>query len=270
MPRPVVPILPSPAAALAQLVELAVQRQDQRGVLGDAQVAGVDLDALRFAARPISSPSAQGSTTTPLPMTDSLPGRTTPEGSRDELVGLVADHQRVAGVVAALEAHDDVGALATASRRSCPCPRRPTGRRSPPRLPSGIQPLEPPAAARRGRPIWRTYTRCLASAGYRQSSSGGECAQRNPGSCGRRLVSDGLVPDPRASSACRGSTGAGSRRLESSVAVDDLLGRRPGHAVAVLDDLLLVGLELHLPGHHAALVVEVLLGGRRLAESARP
>ena len=62
-------------------------------------------------SRPISSPSAQGSTTTPLPITDSLPGRTTPEGSRDELVGLAADHQRVAGVVAALEAHDDVGAL---------------------------------------------------------------------------------------------------------------------------------------------------------------
>ena len=33
----------------------------------------------------ISSPSAQGSTTTPLPMTESLPGRTTPEGSSDSL-----------------------------------------------------------------------------------------------------------------------------------------------------------------------------------------
>ncbi len=41
-------------------------------------------------------------------MMPSLP-RTTPEGSSDELVGLVAHHQRVAGIVAALEAHDDVG-----------------------------------------------------------------------------------------------------------------------------------------------------------------
>ena len=34
-------------AGLAQLVELAVQRQDQRGVLGDLQVVRGDVDALR-------------------------------------------------------------------------------------------------------------------------------------------------------------------------------------------------------------------------------
>ena len=44
-----------------------------------------------------------------MPITDSVP-RTMPEGSSDELVGLVADDQRVAGIVAALEADDDVGA----------------------------------------------------------------------------------------------------------------------------------------------------------------
>ncbi len=57
----------------------------------------------------ISASSASGSTTTPLPMMPSLP-RTRPGGQQRQLVGLVADHQRVAGVMAALEAHDDIGA----------------------------------------------------------------------------------------------------------------------------------------------------------------
>ena len=35
--------------------------------------------------RSISATSAQGSSTTPLPMTLSLPGRTTPEGSSESL-----------------------------------------------------------------------------------------------------------------------------------------------------------------------------------------
>ena len=70
---------------LADDVELAVQRQDERGVLGDAQVLAADRDAL--ARRAFRSPehSAHGSTTTPLPMTPSLPGRTTPDGSSDSL-----------------------------------------------------------------------------------------------------------------------------------------------------------------------------------------
>ena len=36
-------------------------------------------------SRSISSSSARGSSTTPLPITDSLPGRTTPDGSSDSL-----------------------------------------------------------------------------------------------------------------------------------------------------------------------------------------
>ena len=55
--------------------------------------------------------SACGSTTTPLPMTDSLPGRTTPGRQQAQLVADAVDDERVAGIVAALEAHDDVGAL---------------------------------------------------------------------------------------------------------------------------------------------------------------
>ena len=51
----------------------------------------------------------RGSTTTPLPMTDSLPGRTMPEGSSDNLIGDAVDDQRMAGVMAALKAHHDIG-----------------------------------------------------------------------------------------------------------------------------------------------------------------
>ena len=43
-------------------------------------------------------------------MIDSLP-RTTPDGSRRQLVGLAVDHQGMAGIVAALEAHHDLGPL---------------------------------------------------------------------------------------------------------------------------------------------------------------
>ena len=48
MPRPVVPILATAFCRLfAGPVELAVERQDQRRVLGDHQLLGGDLDALR-------------------------------------------------------------------------------------------------------------------------------------------------------------------------------------------------------------------------------
>ena len=56
-----------------------------------------------------SALSAQGSSTTPLPITESVP-RTMPGGKQRKLVGLVADDERVAGIVAALEADDEIGA----------------------------------------------------------------------------------------------------------------------------------------------------------------
>ena len=56
-----------------------------------------------------SALSAQGSSTTPLPMTDKRAADDA-RGQQRQLVGLVADDERVAGIVAALEAHDDVGA----------------------------------------------------------------------------------------------------------------------------------------------------------------
>ena len=58
---------------------------------------------------PRTAPS--GSITTPLPSTQSLPGSRMPEGSSWKLERLVADDDRVAGVVAALVAGDDVEPL---------------------------------------------------------------------------------------------------------------------------------------------------------------
>ena len=58
-----------------------------------------------------SATKACGSNTTPLPMIDSLPSRTTPGGQQRQLVDLAVDHQRVAGIVAALETHHDIGPL---------------------------------------------------------------------------------------------------------------------------------------------------------------
>ena len=84
MPRPVVPILAAPAAS---------SRMRSRS-WWSGRISGAFSAIIRFAgliATPwaaslsISASSAQGSTTTPLPMTLSLPGRTMPEGSSDSL-----------------------------------------------------------------------------------------------------------------------------------------------------------------------------------------
>ena len=81
MPRPVVPILASPRA-----VSRARSKAWCNGRMRAAFSATQRLRGL--ISRPwartvsISSSSAHGSTTTPFPMIDSLPGRATPEGSR--------------------------------------------------------------------------------------------------------------------------------------------------------------------------------------------
>ncbi len=59
----------------------------------------------------ISCTRCQGSSTTPLPITLILPDAHDAGGQRVELVGHPVDDQRVAGIVAALEAHDHVRAL---------------------------------------------------------------------------------------------------------------------------------------------------------------
>ena len=69
---------------LAQRVEVAVDRQDQRAGLGDHQHVGRDRRRPGRAMRSTSAFSAHGSSTTPLPMTDGVP-RTIPLGSSDSL-----------------------------------------------------------------------------------------------------------------------------------------------------------------------------------------
>ena len=97
------------AGLLARAVELAVERQDQRRVLGDPQRLDRDRDPL----------AAQG-----LDLAQERPGVDHDAVADDrelaahdagrqqrELVGPAVDDERVAGVVAALEADHDVGAL---------------------------------------------------------------------------------------------------------------------------------------------------------------
>ena len=69
---------------LAQRVEVAVDRQDQRAGLGDHQHVGRDRRRPAPAMRSTSAFSAHGSSTTPLPITDGVP-RTMPDGSSDNL-----------------------------------------------------------------------------------------------------------------------------------------------------------------------------------------
>ncbi len=96
--------------SFAHDVEFAVQRQDQGRVLGDAQVLRADRHALLpqpldlVGQRPRIDHHA---------VADHAELAFTHHARRQQrkLVGLVADDQRVAGVVAALEAHHDVGPL---------------------------------------------------------------------------------------------------------------------------------------------------------------
>ena len=75
-----------------------------------ADCRGVTATPCAF-SRSISSISACGSSTTPLPITDSLPRPHHAGRQQRQLVGHAVDDQRMAGVVAALEANDDVGLL---------------------------------------------------------------------------------------------------------------------------------------------------------------
>ena len=110
MPRFVVPIfVPPPSPDSRMRVELAMEREDQGDVLGDLEILGRDLDALGADAldllnqmmriehdavaddRELARPHDAG-------------------GQERELEDLPVDDQRMAGVVAALKAHDHIGA----------------------------------------------------------------------------------------------------------------------------------------------------------------
>ena len=98
------------AAAFAQRVELAVDREDERRVVGDAQVRAVDRDALPAQALDLGDERVRIEHDA---VADDRELARAHDARRQEreLVGLAADDERVAGVVAALEAHDDVGLL---------------------------------------------------------------------------------------------------------------------------------------------------------------
>ena len=113
--------------ALGDLVDRAVVVGDDVRVGADD--AGADVSMPRASRPSISSNSTSRSTTTPLPMTGTQPGVRMPLGSRCRAYFSVADDDRVAGVVAAVELHDVVDAGCRAGRWPCPCPRRPTGLR---------------------------------------------------------------------------------------------------------------------------------------------
>ena len=91
----------------AQHVEFAVERQDQRAIVGDGEVRGRDRHALPF--EPLDF-RLQGPGIEHHAVADQAQ-RAGDDARRQqrELVGGVADHQRVPGVVPALEAHDHVG-----------------------------------------------------------------------------------------------------------------------------------------------------------------
>ncbi len=71
------------ARFLAQDIELGMERQNERGILGQRQIVRRHRDAWPRTVS-ISFSSAQGSTTTPLPMTENFP-ETMPEGSKANL-----------------------------------------------------------------------------------------------------------------------------------------------------------------------------------------
>jgi hypothetical protein len=101
---------PLAGGRFAELIELAVQRQDQGGVLGNAQILGVDHHALLLEAYDLV---AQGPRIDHHAVADDAQLAAAHDAGRQQrqLEGLIADHQCMAGVVAALEAYDDVGAL---------------------------------------------------------------------------------------------------------------------------------------------------------------
>ncbi len=65
-------------------VKITMQCENEAGVFSKLRLSGVTATPC-VASRPISASNASGSTTTPLPMTETLPGRTMPEGSSDSL-----------------------------------------------------------------------------------------------------------------------------------------------------------------------------------------
>ena len=108
MPRPVVPILRSPRAASRARSSAPCSGRISGGVLGDAERGGRDFEAL--GADPVHFGEQRLGVDDDAVADDPELAADEAGGQQGELVGLVADDERVAGVVAALEADDDLGA----------------------------------------------------------------------------------------------------------------------------------------------------------------
>ena len=88
-------------------VQVPVDRQDQAGIVGQGQQLRPDGDALALDPGDLVE---QGPGVDDHAVADD--GRLAlhhPGGEQGQFVGLVPDHQGVAGIVSALEAHDDIG-----------------------------------------------------------------------------------------------------------------------------------------------------------------
>ncbi len=94
-------------AVLAQARRVRGGRKDQRRVLGDAQVVAGDDDALLAQGRDLLHQMVRVDHDA-VADDRQLAGAHDARGQQRELVGDAVDDERVAGVVPALEAHDDV------------------------------------------------------------------------------------------------------------------------------------------------------------------
>jgi hypothetical protein len=88
MPRPVVPILLSLSRSSRARSSAPCDGRINAALSASFKFCGLTSTPLARIAS-ISCISAHGSTTTPLPMIDSLPGRTTPDGSKLSLYSIL-------------------------------------------------------------------------------------------------------------------------------------------------------------------------------------
>ncbi len=87
-----------------------MQREDQRGIIGDAQFCRGHLDALRRQAVNLVAEGC-GVDHDTIANHRELAAPHDARGQQAELVGHPVDHQRMAGIVPALIPHHDVGLL---------------------------------------------------------------------------------------------------------------------------------------------------------------
>jgi hypothetical protein len=87
-----------------------MQRQDERGILGDAQILAADTDAELLDLGDLLGERPRIDNHAVADHRQLALAHHT-GGKQRQLIGGAVDHQRMAGVVAALEAHHDIGAL---------------------------------------------------------------------------------------------------------------------------------------------------------------